>query len=101
MKIFKGYTKNHHRPEDSIVERYTIQEVFEFCSNYLSETESIGVPKSRHADRFGGVDTQCLNFKSMAWDLVLEARARARTHTHTHTYIIIIIIIILVKLNLT
>ena len=52
MKIFKGYTKNHHRPEASIVERYITKKVVEFCSNYLSEVECIGIPKSRHADRY-------------------------------------------------
>jgi hypothetical protein len=48
MKILKGYTKNPHRPEASIVERYIAEEAIEFCSNYLSEVDTIGVPKSRH-----------------------------------------------------
>ncbi|XP_050908133.1 uncharacterized protein LOC127121730 [Lathyrus oleraceus] len=52
MKILKGCTKNHHRPEASIIERYTTKEALEFCSDYLSETESIGIPKSHHDDRF-------------------------------------------------
>ena len=63
MKIFKGYTKNHHRPEASIVERYITEEALEFFSNYLSETKCIGIPKSRHADRFEGRGTQGLNIK--------------------------------------
>ena len=36
MKIFKGYTKNHHRSEISIIERYITYEAIEFCTNYLS-----------------------------------------------------------------
>ena len=48
MKIFKGHTKNHHRPEASIVERYITKEAIEFCTNYLSDTNFVGVPESRH-----------------------------------------------------
>jgi len=39
MKILKGYSKNPHRPEASIVERYIAEEAIEFCSNYLSEVD--------------------------------------------------------------
>lgn len=78
MQIFKGYKKNHHRPKALIVERYIIEEAVEFCSNYFSKTESIGIPKAHHANRFGGRGTQGLNVKSMIWDLVLE----------THFYIL-------------
>lgn len=60
MKIFKGYMKTHHRPEASIVERYIIEEVVDFCLNYLSKAGSIGIPKSRHAEKYGGRCTQCL-----------------------------------------
>lgn len=52
MKIFKGYTKNHHRPEASIVERYITEEVVELCSHYLSKVDSIEIPKSRHDERY-------------------------------------------------
>lgn len=34
--IFKGYIKNHHCLEASIVERYITEEAIEFCTNYLS-----------------------------------------------------------------
>ena len=73
MKIFKGYTKNHHRPEASVIESYIIEEAVEFCLSYLSETKSIEISKSRHADIFGGRGTQDINIKSMARDVVLEA----------------------------
>jgi len=32
MKVLKGYTKNQHRLEASIVERYVAEECIEFCS---------------------------------------------------------------------
>ncbi|XP_058776970.1 uncharacterized protein LOC131651323 [Vicia villosa] len=57
MKILKGYTKNPHRPEASIIERYIAEEAIEFCSNYLSEVNDVGVPKSRHDGRCEGVGT--------------------------------------------
>ncbi|XP_058746192.1 uncharacterized protein LOC131619068 [Vicia villosa] len=56
MKIRKGYTKNPHRPEASIIERYITEEEIEFCSNYLSEVNAVGVPKSPHDGRCEGVD---------------------------------------------
>lgn len=43
MKIFKRYMKNHHLLEASIVESYIIEEAVEFCLNYLSEADSIGI----------------------------------------------------------
>jgi hypothetical protein len=73
MKILKGYTKNPHRPEASIVERYIAEEAIEFCSNYLSEVDAIGVPKSRHDGRCEGVGTQGLNVKSMRFEVVVQA----------------------------
>ena len=43
MKIFKGYTKNHHHPEASIIERYITEEAIEFYTNYLSDANFIGI----------------------------------------------------------
>lgn len=73
MDIFKGCTKNHHRPEYSIVERYITKEVVEFYSNYLSEVKSIGITKSCHADRYGARGTQGLNVISIPRNIVLQA----------------------------
>ncbi|KAK7395527.1 hypothetical protein VNO78_16086 [Psophocarpus tetragonolobus] len=47
MKILKGYTKNLYRPETSIVERYIADEAIEFCTDYISQAEPIGLPNSR------------------------------------------------------
>ena len=46
MKILKGYTKNLHRPEASIVERYIAEEAIEFCSEYIEKAKPVGLPKS-------------------------------------------------------
>jgi len=54
IKILKGYMKNPYRPEASIVERYIAEEAIEFCTNYMSEVEAIGVPKSRYEGRHEG-----------------------------------------------
>lgn len=40
MTIFKGFKKNHYRPEALIVERYITEEAIELCSNYLLEADS-------------------------------------------------------------
>jgi hypothetical protein len=54
MKILKGYVKNRSRPEGCIVERYIVEEAIEFCTEYLSNVESIGIPISRHSGRTTG-----------------------------------------------
>ena len=42
MKILKGYTKNLHRLEASIVERYIAEEAIEFCSEYIEKANLLG-----------------------------------------------------------
>ncbi|PNX72846.1 hypothetical protein L195_g028743, partial [Trifolium pratense] len=54
MKILKGYVKNRSRPEGCIVERYIVEEAIEFCTEYLSNVEPIGIPISRHSGRTTG-----------------------------------------------
>ena len=74
MKILKGYMKNPYRPEASIVERYVAEEAIEFCSDYLSNKEAIGVPKSRHEARLSGKGTRGVTVKTnMGRDAVLQA----------------------------
>lgn len=51
MKILKRYMKNLHCPEASIVERYVAEQAIEFCSDYMSEVDAIGIPKSHHDER--------------------------------------------------
>ena len=44
MKILKGYVKNHYRLEASMIERYIVEESIEFCSEYMSKANPIGLP---------------------------------------------------------
>jgi len=46
MKILKGYVKNQYRLEASTVQRYIVEEANEFCTEYSSEIEVVGLPKS-------------------------------------------------------
>jgi hypothetical protein len=74
MKILKGYVKNLRHPEASIVERYVAEEAIEFCSDYMSEAETIGIPKSRHEGRYAGKGRRGLKLKSMGRAEVLQAQ---------------------------
>jgi len=44
MKILKGYVKNHYHPEALMIERYIAEESIEFCSEYMSKANPIGLP---------------------------------------------------------
>jgi len=58
MKILKGYVKNHYRPEASMIERYIAKESIEFCLEYMSKANPIGLPaNSWHHKRFA---SKCL-----------------------------------------
>ncbi|KAK9054123.1 hypothetical protein SSX86_025200 [Deinandra increscens subsp. villosa] len=54
MGVLKGHVRNRNRPEGSIVEGYTSEEVTHFCEGYMEDLNSAGVPKSRHSGRLGG-----------------------------------------------
>ncbi|CAL2247759.1 unnamed protein product [Prunus armeniaca] len=47
MKVLKGYVQNHTRPEGCIAERYIAKEAVEFCTEHLSEVNTVGVPSSQ------------------------------------------------------
>jgi hypothetical protein len=51
MSGFKKYVRNHVRPEGSIAKGYAIEEVIEFCVNFIDELTPIGLPVSRHEGR--------------------------------------------------
>ena len=46
MMILKEYTKNLHRSEAFIMERYIAEEAIEFCSKYIEKAKPIGLPES-------------------------------------------------------
>jgi len=73
MKILKGYTKNLHHPEASIVERYIAEEAIEFCSEYIEKDKPVGLPKSRHDDRVGGKGLRGLHVITPSLEDLLQA----------------------------
>lgn len=74
MGILKGYVRNRYRSEGSIIEGYGAEEVIDFCTDYLSNVESIGVPKSRHEGRLTGKGT--IGFKT----ILPSAKMRNQAH---------------------
>ena len=44
MKILKGYVRNRHRLEGCLIECYITEEAVEFCSKYLANARTIGIP---------------------------------------------------------
>ncbi|XP_029126273.1 uncharacterized protein LOC114915575 [Cajanus cajan] len=66
MKILKGYAKNQYRPEASIVERYIAEEAIEFCSGYMSKSEPIGIPKTRHDGKQFGKGSRSLKIRTVS-----------------------------------
>ncbi|KAI5351544.1 hypothetical protein L3X38_004435 [Prunus dulcis] len=47
MKVLKGYVQNRTRPEGCIAERYIAEEAVEFCTEHLSDVNTVGVPSSQ------------------------------------------------------
>ena len=46
MKVLKGYVRNRNHPEGCIAECYIAEEALEFCTEYLSGIDAIGIPSS-------------------------------------------------------
>ena len=61
MKILKGYTKNLHHHETSIVERYMAEETIEFCSEYIEKAKLVGLLESQHDKRMRGKGSRGLH----------------------------------------
>ena len=51
MAVLKKYIRNRTRPEGCIAEGYGIEEVIEFCVDFIDELSPIGVPISHYAGR--------------------------------------------------
>lgn len=43
MKILNGYVRNRYKPEGCIIECYIAEEDVGFCSEYLANTQTIGI----------------------------------------------------------
>jgi len=65
--------KEQYRPEASIIERYIAEEAIKFCTDYLSQVEAIGVPKSRYHGRGVGKGTWSAKVITLSRDEVLQA----------------------------
>ena len=55
--ISTQYVHNRARSEGSISKGYGIEEVIEFCVDFIPNLKSIGVPQSRHEGRLRGNST--------------------------------------------
>jgi hypothetical protein len=73
MGILKSYVRNRYRPEGSIVEGYSTEEVIEFCTNYMTGVCPIGVPLSRYEGRLKGIGTIGLKAIVVDKDELLKA----------------------------
>jgi hypothetical protein len=54
MGVLKKYVHNRAQPEGSIAKGYGIEEVIEFCIDFIPDLDPIGVPESRHEGRLSG-----------------------------------------------
>ena len=50
MKVLKSYVRNRNRPEGCIVECYIAEEAIEFCTEFLSNVDAIGIPIGSRID---------------------------------------------------
>jgi hypothetical protein len=48
MKVLKGYVRNRNCPEGCIAESYIAEEAVEFCTEYLSGVDAVGIPSSKN-----------------------------------------------------
>ena len=58
MKVLKGHTNNQYHPEASIVERYIVEKLIEFCSEYMEKEKSMRFVESRHDNKWGSKGSQ-------------------------------------------
>ena len=81
MEILKHYCRNRYRPDASIVEGYTSEEVVGFCTNYLANQRPIDVPHSRHEGRLARVGLMGLEITSPTSELFDATHLKALYHT--------------------
>nr|XP_043619644.1 uncharacterized protein LOC122591440 [Erigeron canadensis] len=91
MGFLKGCVRNRSRPEGSIVEGYVAEEVIDFCTDYLADAKSIGIPQARHEGRLSGAGTIGLKYFDPDYiDLqkahlyVLENMTAVAPYVHEH-----------------
>ncbi|GKD50571.1 transposon protein, partial [Tanacetum coccineum] len=96
MGFLKGYVRNRYRLEASIIQGYVTEEVIEFCTDYMKDVPSIGVPQSRHEGRLQGVGTIGRNMEPPNRDdlyrahfTVLEHMTCVAPYIHEHKTMLI------------
>ena len=57
MGVLKKYVHNRAWPEGSIAKGYEIEEVIEFCIDFIPDHDPIGVPESRNVGSLSGKGT--------------------------------------------
>jgi hypothetical protein len=57
MAVLKKYVRNHSLPQECIAKGYGIEEVIEFCIDFIDDLSPIGVPMSCHEGRLKGKGT--------------------------------------------
>jgi hypothetical protein len=57
MAVLKKYVRSCARPEGSIASNYGIEEVIEFCVDFIDDLKLIGVPESRYEGGIRGKGT--------------------------------------------
>ena len=50
MKVIKNFVRNRYRPECCIAESYLIEEAIEFCSDFLSGVDLVGLGTRKSQD---------------------------------------------------
>ncbi|KAL6333211.1 hypothetical protein AAG906_028394 [Vitis piasezkii] len=73
MKVLKGYVRNHNHPEGCIVECYIVEEAIEFCTEYLSNVDAIGVPSITNVDHKVGAPIPGGHITEVDSNLLLQA----------------------------
>ena len=83
MKIFKGYVKNHYRPKASMIKRSIAEESIDFCSEYISKANPIGLLANSWHHRCS--TSKCLrgvHIVSKSRSLVLQAHLHILNSTY-------------------
>jgi len=75
IKILKGYVRNRNRNrlEGYIVECYTYEKTIEFCNEYLSNVEIIGLPRRVHTKETYANGKILIGVVTVSRDLVCQA----------------------------
>ena len=48
MKVLKGFVRKENRTEGCIAEAYIAEEAIEFCTDFLSGINSVGIPVAKN-----------------------------------------------------